>query len=120
MVTDDAYDRELLRHLTVLKLADDEAAILAHGAPFGEADATGLGVREILVTFGSGGADLYIEGSRRHVSSNRGVLGVHTTGSGDMFAVAYAAGRAAGHDPADAALAACELVADALERRRAG
>lgn len=104
--------------MTTLKLADDEAAILAGGEPFGEAHAARLGVPEILVTFGSAGADVYIDAIKTHVSSERSVQGVHTTGSGDMFAVSYAAARAAAIDPIEAARAACALVADVLERRR--
>ncbi len=118
MVTDDDYDAAILAHLSVLKLADDEAAILAAGGVFTESDAARLGVREILVTFGSGGVDVYVDALKTHVSSERSVQDVHTTGSGDMFAVSYAAARAAGTGPLDAARAACGLVADVLERRR--
>ncbi len=118
MVTDDGYDATVLEHLTTLKLADDEAAIVAAGALFDEADADRLGVPEILVTFGSAGADVYLNGARTHVSSNRRIEGVHTTGSGDMFAVSYASARAAGIKPVQAAQSACELVAQVLERRR--
>jgi sugar/nucleoside kinase (ribokinase family) len=117
MVTDSAYDPAVLEHLTTLKLADDEAAVIAAGGTFTEADAARLGVPELLVTFGSAGADLYLDGVKTHVSSGRSVQGVHTTGSGDMFAVSYAAARAAGISPADAAQAACALVADVLECR---
>jgi sugar/nucleoside kinase (ribokinase family) len=117
MRTDNAYDPAILRSLAVLKLADDEAEVVASGGEFAEADAGRLGVPEILVTFGSAGADVYLDAVRTQVSSNRSVHGVHTTGSGDMFAVAYAAGRAAGTEPIAAAQAACALVADVLERR---
>jgi sugar/nucleoside kinase (ribokinase family) len=108
----------VLEHLTALKLADDEAATLAGGALFGEADAARLGVPEIVVTLGSAGADVYVDAVKSHVSSDRNIEGVHTTGSGDMFAVSYAAARAAGVGPVDAAQAACALVADVLEHRR--
>ena len=118
LMTDDDYDAAILVHLSVLKLADDEAAILADGGVFAESDAARLGVREILVTFGSGGVDVYIDAFKTHVSSERSVQDVHTTGSGDMFAVSYAAARAAGTGPVEAARAACGLVADVLERRR--
>jgi len=118
MLTDDGYDAAILEHLTTLKLADDEAAIVAAGALFDEADAARLGVPEILVTSGSAGADVFVDARRTHVCSDRRVEGVHTTGSGDMFAVSYAAARAAGTDPVQAAQAACELVADVLQRRR--
>lgn len=118
MVTDNAYDPAVLDHLTTLKLADDEAAIVADGEIFGEADAARLGVPEILVTFGSAGADVYIDACRTHVSSERSVQGVHTTGSGDVFAVSYAAARANGIEPIEAARMSCVLVAEVLERRR--
>ena len=118
MRVDDEYDPDILARLSVLKLADDEATVLA-GGEFTEATALALGVPEILVTFGSAGADLYVDGARAHVNAPRRVTGVHTTGSGDMFAVSYAAARAAGAEPIDAARAACELVAEVLERRLA-
>ena len=118
MATDNAYDPEILQYLTVLKLADDEAAVVAGGPQFTEADAVRLGVPEILVTFGSAGADVYVDGVKNRVASGRSIQGVHTTGSGDMFAVAYAAARAGGSGPVPAAQAACGVVADVLERRR--
>lgn len=117
--TDAGYDPVLLEQLTVLKLADDEAAILAAGE-FTPADARRLGVPEILVTFGSLGADVYVDGDATHVAPSKRVTGVHSTGSGDMFAVSYAAARAEGAEPAAAAQAASELVAAVLARRRAG
>jgi sugar/nucleoside kinase (ribokinase family) len=118
MATDSSYDPALVAELTALKLAEDEATVLAAGRRFCEADAERLGVPEILVTFGSEGADVYIDAVRTRVSSKRRVKGVHTTGSGDMFAVSYVAARAAGADPVSAAQAACGLVADVLEQRR--
>jgi sugar/nucleoside kinase (ribokinase family) len=117
MRTDNGYDPLILSSLAALKLADDEAEVVAGGREFTQADAARLGVPEILVTFGSAGADVYLDAVRTHVSSNRSVQGVHTTGSGDIFAVAYAAARAAGTEPIAAAQAACGLVADVLERR---
>jgi len=119
MAVDAAYDPLLLAQLDVLKLADDEARIVA-GGEFTQRHAEQLGVPEVLVTFGSAGADLYLDGSHLHVEPGRRIHGVHTTGSGDMFAVAYAAARAAGSDPAAAAQGACELVAEVLARRLAG
>ncbi|MGK2854634.1 MAG: hypothetical protein ACSLE3_11140, partial [Microbacteriaceae bacterium] len=53
---------ELLRHLDVLKLAEDEAVIVADGA-FDISTAKALGVPEILVTYGSEGCDIYKDGS---------------------------------------------------------
>lgn len=52
LVVDRHYPPELLRHLSVLKLAEDEAVIVADG-PFDESTAKQLGVPEILVTYGA-------------------------------------------------------------------
>ena len=119
MAVDNRYDPAILGEVSVRKLADDEAPVIA-GGEFTETTAARLGVPEILVTFGSAGADVYLDGRRSHVCAPRRISGVHTTGSGDMFAVSYAAARAAGRDPIAAAQAACALVARVLERRLAG
>ncbi|HTW13042.1 MAG TPA: PfkB family carbohydrate kinase [Solirubrobacteraceae bacterium] len=119
MVTDADFDPAILAHLAVLKLADDEAEVVA-GGRFTEATARRLGVPEILVTFGSAGADVYLDGRRTAVPAPERIDGVHTTGSGDMFIVTYAAARSAGAGPLQAAAQACELVAGVLSRRRAG
>ncbi len=117
---DDHFDPGLLAALSVLKLADEEAAVVARRGRFGLEDAQRLGVPEILVTFGSAGADLYCEGRRVRVTPSRRVAAVQSTGAGDMFAVTYAAARAGGVEPQRAAQAACELVADVLAERLAG
>jgi len=110
------FGPELLQNVTVLKIADDEAAIVADGS-FTEATAKWLGVPEILVTFGSDGCDLYIDGSVVRVPAAWRVKGVHTTGAGDMFTVCYVANRAGGAAPAEAAGRAAELVAAELQDR---
>jgi sugar/nucleoside kinase (ribokinase family) len=114
---DAAFDPALLPHLAVLKLADDEAAALTHGEPFDEAAARRLDVPEILVTAGSGGCDLFLDGARVHVPSAWRVQGVQTTGAGDMFTVSYVAARARGDAPAAAAELASRLVAELLQVR---
>jgi sugar/nucleoside kinase (ribokinase family) len=114
---DPDYDPAVLGFLQVLKLADDEADVL-DGKPFDAAVAAGLGVPEVVVTHGSGGCDLYLEGKQFRVPAAREVAGVHTTGAGDMFAVTYVAARADGHPPLDAARRASAFVADRLEERR--
>lgn len=119
MGVDRDYDHGLLSRLSVLKLADDEADVVAGGL-FDEAVALRLGVPEIIVTSGSDGSDVYVTGRRTHVPAAFRVLGVETTGAGDMFIVAYVARRSSGTPPVDAAHAASELVAEVLERRRKG
>lgn len=116
LVTDRHYPTELLSHLSVLKLAEDEAVIVADGT-FDEATAQRLGVPEILVTFGSDGCDIYTEGSVLRVPAAWRVQGVQTTGAGDMFTSCYVANRAAGADPRRAVERASELVASQLQER---
>jgi sugar/nucleoside kinase (ribokinase family) len=116
LVVDRHYPPELLSHLSILKLAEDEAVIVADG-PFDHTTAARLGVPEILVTYGSEGCDIYTGDSCVRVPAAWRVEGVQTTGAGDMFTTCYVANRAAGADPRDAAKAASELVAGELEKR---
>jgi sugar/nucleoside kinase (ribokinase family) len=116
LVVDRHYPPELLRHISVLKLAEDEAVIVADGA-FDESTAKKLGVPEILVTYGSEGCDIYTEDTVVRVPAAWRVEGVQTTGAGDMFTSCYVANRAAGADPRRAVELASELVARELEKR---
>ena len=95
MRTDADFDPALLEAITVLKLAEDEAVVVA-GGTFGEVHARTLGVREILVTFGSEGCTLYLDGEDEHVPAAWPVLGVQTTGAGDVFMVGYIVSRSEG------------------------
>ena len=117
LVLDRHFDPELLGHISVLKLAEDEAVIVADGE-FDEVAAQRLGVPEILVTFGSEGCDIYAEGTVTRVPAAWRVDGVQTTGAGDMFTACYVANRAAGAEPRQAAEQASKLVAAELEKRR--
>jgi sugar/nucleoside kinase (ribokinase family) len=106
-------DPEVLRHVSILKLAVEEAEALAGGI---EPNAlAALGPPEVVVTFGSDGS-LVVAGGRaievraRHVD-------VDPTGSGDAFAAAYLVGRARGHVPVAAARRATAVVGDMLRRR---
>jgi len=101
---DDDYDRELLRHVWVLKLAEEEAEVV--GDPYA------LGVREVIVTRGSRGATVYTRGSREHVRAH--ALDVDPTGAGDAFATAYVVARNAGFDALGAARRATAVVAAVL------
>lgn len=114
---DGAFDRDIFASLTVLKLADDEAAVITGGG-FDEGDAAALGVPEIVVTYGSRGCDLFVDGERTHVPPAFRVTDVHATGAGDTFTVAYVAARARGDAPREAARAASQLVAELLQVRR--
>lgn len=116
LIQDRNFSPDLLRHLDVLKLAEDEAVIVADGA-FDAAAAERLGVPEIVVTYGSEGCDIYTEGTVTRVPAAWRVMDVQTTGAGDMFTACYVANRAAGADPRRAAELASELVARELDKR---
>ncbi len=103
---DDNFDRDILRHIWVLKLADEEAEVLG--------DVAALGVREVLVTHGSRGSTVYCggtSGARPRAPRRR-----RPDGSGDAFATAYIVGRNAGLGPTGAARRATAVVASLLGR----
>lgn len=112
----DRFDRAVLAPLSVLKLSEEEARIVARGE-FGREAAESLGVSEILVTLGSRGEDVWVDGHMTHLPTTP-VLGVETTGAGDAFMVGYAVARADGASPVDAARSASSLVAHMLEERK--
>jgi len=113
---DARFDRNALKALRVLKLAQDEAEVIA-GIPPDPELLAGLGVPEIIATFGSRGCDVYVSESRVHVPAARRVHGTHFTGAGDTFMVAYVAARASCTPPAESARRAAEVVATVLEER---
>lgn len=117
MQVDAAFDADVLDSISVLKLAEDEAIVLAGGS-FDERHARALRAPEILVTFGSEGCTLYVEGEDEHVPAAWPVLGVQTTGAGDVFMVGYVAARSDGEAPRAAAEHASELVARMLDARK--
>jgi sugar/nucleoside kinase (ribokinase family) len=103
---DEHFDREILRHIWVLKLAEEEAAVLG--------DPGALGVREVLVTHGSRGSTIYHGGKSEFVPAHP--LGTDPTGAGDAYSTAYIVGRNAGFSPAGAARRATAVVASMLFR----
>jgi sugar/nucleoside kinase (ribokinase family) len=104
LVLDDDFDRELLRYIWVLKLADEEAEVLG--------DVHALGVREVVVTHGSRGSTVYCGGVAEEVKAHP--LDRDPTGAGDAFATAYIVGRNAGFGPIGAARRATAVVASLL------
>ena len=116
LAVDRNYPHSLLQNISVLKLAEDEAVIVADGE-FDETTAERLGVPEILVTLGSEGCDIYTDGTVVRVPAAWRVTGVQATGAGDMFTSCYVANRAAGAGPEAAAERASELVARELQKR---
>jgi sugar/nucleoside kinase (ribokinase family) len=101
---DDEFDRDLLRHVWVLKLADEEAEVLG--------DPAALGVREVIVTHGSRGSTVYC-GGRAELVPARSFPG-DPTGAGDAFATAYVVARSAGFAPTAAARRATAVVASLI------
>jgi sugar/nucleoside kinase (ribokinase family) len=112
---DGDYDPEVLRHVTVLKLAEEEARVLV-GEPDEQA-LRSLGVPEVVVTLGSRGSLVLSNGRLERVATQPVAGEVDPTGAGDAFAVAYLAARAGGHAPAASAHRAGALVTGLLDGR---
>jgi sugar/nucleoside kinase (ribokinase family) len=101
---DDEFDREILRHVWVLKLAEEEAEVLG--------DLQALGVREVIVTHGSRGSTVHWAGRQEFVRAH--ALDADPTGAGDAFAVSYVVARNAGFAPTGAARRATAVVGSLL------
>jgi len=113
---DTDFDPALLRSVSILKLAEDEAELLLDG--FHERALARLGVPEVVVTLGSRGCIVFHEGIAELVRARR-VESPDPTGAGDAFAAGYLAARSRGAPPPAAARRACALVADLLAGRAA-
>jgi sugar/nucleoside kinase (ribokinase family) len=94
---DSAFDPELLRGVSILKLAKEEAAVV------GPVD-----VPELVVTDGVHGATV----NGMHVPADP--VDADPTGAGDMFAAGYLAARAGGAEPVEAGRSAAALVSAIL------
>jgi sugar/nucleoside kinase (ribokinase family) len=101
------FDRAMLRHLQILKVAEEEAEVI------GAVDK--LGVPEVLVTYGPRGSRVYSGGRWERVGA--WPVATDPTGSGDAFSAAYLAGRSRGLTPVSAARRATALVGALLTRR---
>lgn len=113
LVLDADYDPEVLRHVSVLKLAEEEAVTIV-----GETDEDALrslGVPEVVVTLGSRGSLVFAEGTLVPVPA-RPVDG-DPTGAGDSFLAAYLVSRSAGYAPVASARRATAVVAGLLGQR---
>jgi sugar/nucleoside kinase (ribokinase family) len=114
LVLDADFDPGVLRHVTVLKLAEEEAQIVVGETVDAETLAR-LGVPEILVTFGSRGSLVYADGEMERLRGRP--VAADATGAGDAFAAAYLAGRACDAPPLEAARSATDLVESLLAAR---
>ena len=110
LALDGDFDHDLLRHVSILKLAEEEAQAILGGGEL--EDLRGLGVPEIVVTFGAGGSLVLTRDSAVRVTA-RPATG-EPTGAGDAFSVAYLSARAGGHRPVSAARRASALVSALL------
>jgi sugar/nucleoside kinase (ribokinase family) len=102
---DDDYDPAILRHIRVLKLAVEEAEVIG--------DVTALPVREIVVTRGSKGATIWVDGRPEEVVARP--RGGDPTGAGDAFCTAYVVARNAGFAPVGAARRAAAVVSALID-----
>ena len=109
------YDPDLLRHVAILRLAEEEAVVLT-GSTEPEALAE-LGVPEVVLTLGEKGSAIVAGGHVEHVPARPVGGGADPTGAGDAFGAAYLSARADGHAPASAARRATALVAALLMGR---
>jgi sugar/nucleoside kinase (ribokinase family) len=98
------FDPELLRHVSMLKLSEEEAEVLG--------DPAALDVPEVIVTHGSRGSTLYLDGRPERVPAFP--LGADPTGAGDAFSIAYVAARSIGSSPPAAAGFATAVVGAVL------
>ncbi|HET7568736.1 MAG TPA: carbohydrate kinase family protein [Gaiellaceae bacterium] len=104
------FDPALLRHVSILKLAEEEARAIVGDGDLEEL--RGLGVPEVVVTFGLAGSLVLARGVAERVQA--WPVDADPTGAGDAFSVAYLGARAAGHAPVSAARRATALVASLL------
>lgn len=91
------FDPDLLGDVSILKLSEEEAALV------GSVD-----VPEVVVTHGMRGATV----NGTHIPADP--VDADPTGAGDMFAAGYLAARAAGAEPVEAGRSASALVSSLL------
>jgi sugar/nucleoside kinase (ribokinase family) len=100
LVLEAAYDPDVLRQVSVLKLGHEELDAL--GLELTESSLASLGVREVVVTLGKTGAVVYADGLAEHVPTIP-LEGVDPTGAGDSWMTAYLSYRRRRHSPISAA-----------------
>jgi sugar/nucleoside kinase (ribokinase family) len=106
------YDPAVLVHVSILKLSEEEARLLFGGID--ERLLRLLQVPEVVVTLGSRGAIVFVDGLADRIPARPAPETAELTGCGDMFAAVYLASRAGGHAPVAAAHRATAVVADLL------
>ena len=108
-------DWSFLRHISVLKLSEEEALVLV-----GRLDVRSLGelgVPEVVVTLGSRGCLVLARRTLVHVPAEP-LAGIDPTGAGDAFAAAYMVERSRRVAPRTAAQRATGFVGSLLARTK--
>jgi pfkB family carbohydrate kinase len=105
---------DLTRHVTVLKLAEEEAHVAIGGVDARAART--LGVSVVVVTLGERGAVVLADGDTTRVGVEPVNL-ADTVGAGDAFLALMAAAALEGATPVEAARYACAGTAAMLRRR---
>lgn len=113
----DEHIGDVLGHIEVLKLNDDEARVLVGSADPERLRA--LGVPEVVLTLGSRGAWVVTPELIEHVAPVPVEGEVDPTGAGDTYSVTYVVQRAAGAEPVEAARAAAATVSALLTSPKA-
>lgn len=103
---------DVLRHVAILKLNDEEAGTLVGSAEPERLRA--LDVPEVLLTLGSKGSYVVTATLIERVPTHDVEGPVDPTGAGDTFSATYLTRRTEGADPVEAARAAAETVAELL------
>lgn len=104
----DPHIGDVLHHVEVLKLNDEEAETLVGSAEPHALQA--LGVPEVILTLGSFGAWVITPESAEHVPAVPVEAPVDPTGAGDTYSVTYVVQRLAGAEPVEAARVAAATV----------
>jgi sugar/nucleoside kinase (ribokinase family) len=108
----DADIGDVLRHIEVLKLNDEEAVALVGSADPERIRA--LGMPEVVLTLGSQGAWVVTPDRLDHVPAVPVDGEVDPTGAGDTYSATYLVQRAAGAEPVEAARVAAAAVSALL------
>lgn len=105
---------DVLPHVSILKLDEREAGLLAGDA----GRVSSLGVPEVLVTLGRHGSLVVTpRGIVARVKAAPIAQAVDPTGAGDTFSAAYLVARAGGAEPGEAARSATDVVGEFLAAR---
>jgi sugar/nucleoside kinase (ribokinase family) len=106
---------DVLDHIAILKLNDEEAETLAGTAE--PERLRSLGVPEVLLTVGSEGSWVVTADLVEHVPAIPVEGAVDPTGAGDTYSVTYLVQRCAGAEPVEAARVAAATVSAFLSER---